>query len=136
MPCHIWSEGNPIMKTLISAALALALTVAGSPVRGAQEPTTCATPTPSEVQHFSGSLSTVTDPFVLPKGVYVVSAKHEGEHANFAVWVYDEAGERDLLFNELGVYEGETTLPVEAESKLILDISVDGPWTIDIKPAF
>ena len=111
----------------------MAFAAAGSAT--SQELPDCPTPAPSDSQQFSGTTATVTDPFVLPAGVFVVAGSHQGA-GNFAVWIYDETGARDLLFNEIGLYEGETTMPIETESRVILDVEADGAWEISVESAF
>jgi hypothetical protein len=77
----------------------------------------------------------VTDPFTLDQGVFVISGTHQGS-GNLAVLAYDEVGNRELLFNEVGLYQGETTLRIDTATRVILDVEADGPWEIGIQPAF
>jgi hypothetical protein len=124
------------MKSIISAAaLAFSLIVAGGSVGVAQEPTSCATPAPTDLLNFEGETATVTDPFVLSEGVYVVKGTHRGE-SNFIVIPFSPEGRMTSIFNEAGVYEGEATLAVEPGTKIVLDVQADGPWTLEIAPAF
>lgn len=126
------------MKTIISGAvLALALAFTGSYTGTAQEPTTCATPEPSIVQHFDGTGGLVTDPFVLPKGVYIVRATSEGT-GSISVDAFDPSGfSGHVLVVEPGSVK-EATFEVDEETKTLFRITQyePGPWTIDIEPAF
>jgi hypothetical protein len=124
-------------RLLVTSATVLVVGLAStwtgsSPVRAQ---TDCQTPAPSDAQHFSGETSTVTDPFVVDSGVLKVTGSHQGD-ANFIVMAYNEAGDKEYLFNEIGPYTGQTTLKVEPGSKLILDVQANGPWEITMEPAF
>jgi len=89
----------------------------------------------SEVLTFSGSTATVTEPFAVPSDVLTVSGTHDGA-ANFVVETVSEDGVEALLFNEIGAFNGQTTLEADPSSTLILDVQADGPWEIVIEPAF
>ncbi|MDQ3227827.1 MAG: SH3 domain-containing protein [Chloroflexota bacterium] len=104
----------------------------------AAEPEPAAVPdpaAPTDVFSFSGSAPTVTDPFTVTSGVLTVTATHEGD-ANFSVLAYSEDGYEELLINEIGPFDGQTTLEVEPGATLTLDVDANGPWTIAIEPPF
>ncbi len=123
------------MKTIVVAAV-LALTITGEYVVTAQETTTCATPSPSAVQHFSAENASVTEPFTLIKGVYVVSGTYKGD-SNFMVYTLDEMGNEELVLNALGPFEGKGSLTVNKDTRVVFDVRIaNGPWTLDIEPAF
>lgn len=104
-------------------------------VRAAQRATDCATPAPSDVQHFEGDSDTLTEPFIVESGVLRVSGTHQGD-GNFIVVPYTPDGEMASLFNEIGPFSGEAAFEVDPGGKIILEVQADGPWTIDISPAF
>lgn len=56
---------------------------------------------------------------------------HNGERY-FGVWLLDNAGERvDLLANEVGNYNGETSTSLEP-GRYFLEIEGDGQWLINV----
>lgn len=79
---------------------------------------------------FSGLTDTVTDEFSVAAGVLFLSAIYSGD-ANFAVWLYGAGGERGLIFNEIGPYDGEVAVPVTT-GDIFLAIETDGPWEITV----
>jgi hypothetical protein len=101
----------------------------------AQEPTTCATPDPSAIQHFEGSAASVTEPLTLEKGVYVVSATYVGE-SNFIIEAMDPEGNTDRVINEIDSFTGKGTLVLGQETRVIFSVNAEGPWAFDIEPAF
>lgn len=50
--------------------------------------------------------------------------------SNFIVYVYDEYGGRDLLVNEIGSYNGQTTFTTNSTSKYYYEVVSSGDWTI------
>lgn len=54
---------------------------------------------------------------------------HTGS-SNFAVWIHDASGERDLLVNEIGAYSGQAVMALKSGGKYFLEVTADGPWTI------
>jgi hypothetical protein len=88
-------------------------------------------PEPFDPVVISGSGDDIVDVDTYPMPM-VVKFTHEGS-ANFAVHAYDDAGDRDLLVNEIGAYTGTRPLnfmgdPTEFE------ITASGPWTATITP--
>lgn len=66
-------------------------------------------------------------------GLVQVTAKHAGD-SNFAVWVRNIHGEHvDLLFNEIGRFEGETTFSGEGHGWITVE--ANGDWSIRIEEA-
>jgi hypothetical protein len=127
------------MKSIITAsAIALALTIAGSSTGAAQEPGSCATPVPTDaLARFEGVSADVTESLEVGEGLYSVTATYEGD-GYFSVWAYDDTGHRELLFNgpENAGAGVSAALPVEGDAKLVFDVDADGPWTIEVRPAF
>ncbi|MFF4625264.1 hypothetical protein [Nonomuraea jabiensis] len=61
------------------------------------------------------------------RGLRTVTAAHSGE-SNFIVQSYTRPGSwGDLLFNEIGSYQGKAVLP--AGTRLVT-VKADGPWTL------
>ena len=123
------------MKVRVVFSAFLGLMVATSLVGSVKGQTDCQTLAPADAQHFSGDTATVTDPFVVQSGILTVTGTHQGD-ANFIVEAITDVGEQHFLFNEIGPYTGQTSLQVAPGSKLILDVKANGPWTLDIAPAF
>jgi hypothetical protein len=90
-------------------------------------------PTPQPVQHFSGAGDQVTPLFLLTPGLAVVRMTHSGS-SNFIVWLKDEAATPiELLANEIGPYDGSTSVGIEAASWYLLDIDADGDWAVVVE---
>lgn len=53
---------------------------------------------------------------------------HDGD-SNFAIWAYTTEG-RDLLVNEIGVYDGKKMVEIPDNSNIMFEITADGNWTI------
>ncbi len=94
------------------------------------------TPTPEVVSGSTtlrGTGDTVTDYVrINGTGVVVFSATHNGER-NFAVQIYNPDGEKRLLFNEIGPYEGQTALTINGSGDFRFAVTADGDWTITIE---
>jgi hypothetical protein len=84
---------------------------------------------------FNGSEPTVTDSFAVPSGVLTVTATHDGD-GNFSVLAYSPDGYEELLFNEIGPFNGQSALEIDPETTLILDVEANGAWEVVIEPAF
>jgi hypothetical protein len=65
----------------------------------------------------------------------VVSARHRGE-SNFAVFLigYGDTTGSELLFNEIGNFQGDTLVNEMPEGSYLLEVQADGPWTIRFAP--
>lgn len=81
---------------------------------------------------FSGNGQFATRPFRIEGGLRKFELTHNGE-SNFAVMLLDEYGnDVDLLVNKIGKFDGSTAGSVDG-GLYVLDVTADGPWTIDIK---
>lgn len=65
----------------------------------------------------------------LPQGRVNVTGSHSGR-GNFAVWMYGASS--DLLFNEIGDFEGRQSFSATRAGSYVLAIDADGPWTISV----
>ena len=76
-----------------------------------------------------GKISGTGDDVILLRGSTPDIAKisHRGD-SNFAVMAYGARG-RDLLVNEIGVYNGSVIVSGDA---IVLEIVADGNWSVDI----
>jgi hypothetical protein len=88
-------------------------------------------PEPFEPVVLSGSGDDIVDVDTYPMPM-VATLEHDGGQ-NFAVWAFNEAGDRDLIVNTIGSYTGTRPLnfmgdPTEFE------VTASGPWTITITP--
>lgn len=72
----------------------------------------------------------VAGPFEF-SGSHIASGSHSGE-SNFAAHVYPAEGSfGELVFNEIGEYEGETTFSFDGVGWV--DVEADGDWTIEME---
>ncbi|MGQ9554178.1 MAG: hypothetical protein ACUVWR_08715 [Anaerolineae bacterium] len=155
--CTTITEG-PVITTA-PASTTISMPTATSPIAAATAPTDTPTPTPAPVATdtplptstplptdtpapsptptlppqpvlLSGVGQTATDPINLPAPVSVAHFTHSGS-SNFVVFVY-VGGEKDLLINEIGAYEGAR--PLFVNQPVFFDIDADGAWTIRIEP--
>lgn len=99
-----------------------------TPEPTATEPPT-ATPAPMVL---SGTGQKVTDHFQPPSTVSRILFTHNGT-SNFAVKLYNAAGDADLLVNEIGRYEGYQPL-IGTMQEYFLEVDADGDWTATIEP--
>lgn len=73
---------------------------------------------------------TVAGPFEF-SGSHIASGSHSGE-SNFAAHVYPAEGSfGELVFNEIGEYEGETTFSFDGVGWV--GVEADGDWTIEME---
>jgi len=93
---------------------------------------------PTPPQTFSEEGWKVTEPFKLEEGTATFEFTHDGS-SNFIVQLYDEEGNRiDTLVNEIGEYEGSTTVGVTGDMLdaspgiHYLSVDADGNWEINI----
>lgn len=89
------------------------------------------TPTAAgNASRFSGSDQTSTEQFTVAEGLHVFSLVHKGD-ANFAVWLLDDRGKRvELLVNAVGPFSGSKAVRLQ-RGNYSLDVSANGPWTIE-----
>jgi hypothetical protein len=66
----------------------------------------------------------------MPFSVNRVRFTHDGS-SNFAVWAYDDSGERDLLVNTIGPYDGWR--PIFNDGVYFFEITADGNWGMVIE---
>ncbi len=83
-------------------------------------------------QGFKSSGYQVLQPIELPTGLITFSLKHDGS-SNFIVTLYAaKGGYEALVANEIGSYEGETTVQVSNSGIYYLEVTADGTWELDI----
>jgi len=81
-------------------------------------------------QSLDGSGPEVHGPFEL-EGSHIAEGSHSGE-SNFQVQIYPGEGNfGELLFNEIGEYEGETTFSFDGVGWVA--VQADGDWDVDIE---
>jgi len=93
-------------------------------------PARTATPTsvPKPVV-LKGTGQTATQEFSLPSSMSIAHFAHNGE-SNFIVEVY-QAGNKELLINTIGAYNGER--PLSGSDPVMLSIDADGAWTVEVR---
>ena len=74
----------------------------------------------------------------LRPGRPVIEITHRGD-GNFAIWLYDDHGERDLLVNEIGFYSGSSLIRVDdgsydsfSSGPCFMEIKADGEWSLTL----
>lgn len=91
-------------------------------------------PAPSAVSDLPASSADQYPDYIGPvqfDGLHRVSAQYNGD-GNFAVWILDEDGQREeLVFNEVGQFEGETTY--SGTHVGYIRIEATGDWNIDVE---
>lgn len=83
----------------------------------------------------TGMGDTLIGPIEFNSGAFVVTAAHEGDSAFTVTAVYED-GTSDQLVSSKGFYNGEVALRLPSASRALLEVKSDGPWEIEIKPAF
>lgn len=98
------------------------------------QPTPATAIVESAPQTYNGTGAQAVYFLQLDGGVHRVSATHNGE-SNFAVWAYNsDASSRQLLFNEIGAFDGSAALNVDGGGVIaVFDIQADGDWTITVE---
>ncbi len=66
----------------------------------------------------------MTDPFTPPSPVSRITFEHTGQ-SNFAVKIYDQDGDYDLLVNEIGNYSGSRPLLSDKGSFILRLMQMD-----------
>lgn len=77
----------------------------------------------------SGKGDMVTGWFVGDGTRQVATFTNSGS-SNFIVRVYDQYGNRDLLVNEIGSYNGQATFTTSSSSKYYFEVMSSGSWSI------
>jgi hypothetical protein len=81
--------------------------------------------------HLSGSGYDVKSFVIYSNSVRVFDMSYSGE-GNFIVWLKNSQGDNiNNLANDMGSFKGTKSQQLEA-GKYYLDVSANGPWTIDI----
>ena len=81
----------------------------------------------------NGNGQQATEFFNLAEGLTTFKATHNGP-GNFAIILLDQNGQViDLLFNELGAFDGSKATGVDTPGAYLLDIAADGDWTVTIE---
>jgi hypothetical protein len=129
--------GGDTLEILVEGrdnALALLLSAAAT----AEEPTVSAPDAASGgevITSLDGVTDSVSDPVFLAAGRYRVTSLYLGS-SNFIVWVHYSSGESDLLFNEMGSYNGQATFNLGSDAKVVFEIQGQGKWIVEVRPAF
>jgi hypothetical protein len=79
----------------------------------------------------SGNRSRVYGPYEF-NGTHVANGTHSGD-GNFIVEVYPQQGFQELVFNEIGQFDGETTFRFGEVGWIAVE--ANGDWTLDIQSA-
>ncbi|MFP6570887.1 MAG: hypothetical protein VB815_10345, partial [Dehalococcoidia bacterium] len=88
--------------------------------------------TPTTLRTFAGTGDNVTDFIRLSEGMEIISESHVGE-GNFVVWLLDEDGDNlKLLANDIGNYEGSTSVRIDSPGSYIITVEADGDWTVTV----
>ena len=81
-------------------------------------------------------------PFTLAQGIVSLEAQHSGS-SNFVVKLFGSNSQDELTINEIGEYSGERAHAVDADALFglkpgehNLEITADGPWTINVLQEF
>jgi hypothetical protein len=89
---------------------------------------------------FEGTTDQVTQPFNVREGHLRFDATYQGSD-NFIVWIYGQDDSSDLVFNELGPYQGQRAIAVAGSGDIplgvragsvFLAIQGTGPWRIAV----
>ena len=91
-------------------------------------------PVPNDVDELPQSLSGEGNHVIGPiefDGTHTAEGEHSGER-NFQVSVYPESGQfPEIVFNEIGQYEGTTTLNHNGAGWVAIE--ADGSWSVDLE---
>ena len=79
----------------------------------------------------TGSGDNVVSDISTGDSIYRVHFTNSGS-SNFAVWAYDSAGDRDLLVNTIGNYNGRVLL--EGSSPYSFEVTSSGNWSYTVEP--
>lgn len=120
---------NPISARSLVLAAALAVAAVGSGGIAATAQEACITAIPAG--SLSGGGDAVSDPIAMPAGLLRFDASFRGT-GNFVIWAYDTYGNRELIVNEIGAYDGQKLLQLDQDTTMLLEVTADGPWSIDL----
>ena len=83
---------------------------------------------------FDGSGDAATSLFELSSGLHTINMSHQGER-NFIVALLDKNGKAvdPVVANEIGVANPSKAVRVPKEDIYLLNVTADGPWTIEIE---
>lgn len=90
---------------------------------------------------FEGSTDAITEAFVAQEGVLRFSAEYSGS-SNFIVQIFGPSSSTDLVFNELGPYQGQRVVEVSSgegfaigvrAGEVFLEVRGQGPWRITVE---
>src|SRR5215208_681246 len=83
---------------------------------------------------FDGSGDAATSLFELSSGLHTINMSHHGER-NFIVALLDKNGKAvdPVVGNEIGVANPSKAVRVPKEDIYLLNVTADGPWTIEIE---
>jgi len=80
-----------------------------------------------------GSGRQASDKFYLEPGLANFEISHDGE-SNLVVRVLDENGkEVDTVFNQIGPFQGDRSIPIAKAVRGLLDVAADGNWKVTIR---
>lgn len=106
---------------------------ASTPIVMTSTSTPSPTATPFTPIILSGRGQKATDLFYLPQGLVRFEMTHDGK-SNFGIWLMDDQGrKKELLVNEIGIFEGSRAVRIDKSGQYLLDISADSNWKITIK---
>lgn len=80
-----------------------------------------------------GSGKKATEAFYIDTGMKRVEMSNDGS-SNFIVWLMDDQGNKiELLANEIGSFDGSTTVSITTPGTYLLDVDSDGNWKASIE---
>jgi hypothetical protein len=116
---------------IVVGALALgALLPLGASAPAVAQEAAC--PVTQAVQQLSGTGDTVTQAISVPAGLLTFTGTYQGSD-NFIVWAYGVDGFQDLIFNEIGSYDGQQLIALDEPATLIFEVTAGaGTWQLDL----
>lgn len=120
---------NAISVRSLAFAAAVAVAVVGDGSGAVMAQGACITAIPAG--SLSGGGDAVSDPIAVPAGLLRFDASFQGT-GNFVIWAYDTYGNRELIVNEIGAYDGQKLLQLDQETTILLEVTANGPWSIDL----
>ncbi|PEU16115.1 hypothetical protein [Bacillus sp. AFS019443] len=80
----------------------------------------------------SGHGTTSSDPIQLKKGFAILEVTNSNSDSNFIVQLQNQSGKKDMIFNEIGNYQGKSIVEIPTSGEYYLDIQTDGDWNFTI----